>query len=151
MKIKSQNLAYLSIFIFISLNSYFLFTVDSSIRSINDGYHILNLSNKLVFGKDYFDTLVTIKKPPLYIILVNFICKTINSNINFFIILQLVFALMTAIVNEKSMKYFLTEEIILFLLVVLLNPNLIAHANFILTEIIYSFFLTVIFSLFKMA
>ena len=145
MKIKSQNLAYLSIFIFISLNSYFLFTVDSSIRSINDGYHILNLSNKLVFGKDYFDTLVTIKKPPLYIILVNFICKTINSNINFFIILQLVFALMTAIVAEKIYEIFFNRRDYLVFTLVLLNPNLIAHANFILTETIYSFFLTVIF------
>ena len=52
---------------------------------------------------------------------------------------------MTAIVAEKIYEIFFNRRDYLVFTLVLLNPNLIAHANFILTETIYSFFLTVIF------
>ena len=64
MKINNQSLAYLSIFIFLILNLYFLFTVDSKIRSINDGYNIINISDNLIFGKDYISNLISVQKPP---------------------------------------------------------------------------------------
>ena len=145
MKINNQSLAYLSIFIFLILNLYFLFTVDSKIRSINDGYNIINISDNLIFGKDYISNLISVQKPPLYIVLVNIINKFFNTNINFLIVLQLFCAFITAVVAEKIYEIFFNKRDYFVFTLVLLNPNLLAHANFVLTETIYSLLLTTVF------
>ncbi len=140
-----KTLAYFSTSIFLLINLYFLFTVNIENRIINDGYNIISISERLNFGKDYLNTLVSVEKPPLYIVLISIINDFLSANITIIIIFQLCLAFVTAIVAENIYEIFFNKKDYIVFTLVLLNPNLIAHVNFILTETVYSFFLTIVF------
>ena len=86
-----KTLAYFSTSIFLLINLYFLFTVNIENRIINDGYNIISISERLNFGKDYLNTLVSVEKPPLYIVLISIINDFLSANITIIIIYMVLY------------------------------------------------------------